>query len=98
MAKDLEFLDSKETVIENLEALKLNLGRCVDEGMVDSGDAFYNELLGLEDDAAIVESWDELMEVVARAKTLETDVAVWMSMQGRTTLSLPWPKRGSDRA
>lgn len=93
MAKDPLFLRAKESVIENLETIQLSLIRCVEEGMLDADDAYYNELLALLEDARIVATWDELMEVVALAKTLEIDVAVWMSRRGKTTISLPWPKK-----
>lgn len=95
MGKDLLFLEAKDTVIENLEAIRLNLVQCVDEGMIDTDDAYYNEILDLLDDATIVRSWEELMEIITKAKTLEIDVAGWLSLHGRTSLSLPWPKKVS---
>jgi hypothetical protein len=93
MAKDAQFVEAKEDVVENLEAIQLSLSRCVDEGMVDLGDSYYNQLLALIDDARIVSTWDELMEIVTLAKTLEVDVAGWLSFHGRTSISLPWPRK-----
>ncbi len=96
MAKDpnkLLFLDAKDDAVENLEALKASLDRCISEGMIDTDDIYYNELLGLLDEAAFSGNWEELMEVVAKAKTLEVDVAAWFSFHGRSGLSLTWPKR-----
>ncbi len=95
MAKDpniLAFLESRGDTVENLEAIRLNLSRCVDDGMVDLEDTYYNELLVLIDEASMSKNWEELMEVISKAKTLEVDVAVWLSNHGQTSISLPWPK------
>lgn len=95
MAKDpkiLQFLESKETAIENLNAIKFNLSRCIENRMVvDLDDTYYNELITLIDEASLSENWDELEEVIAKAKTLEIDVAVWLANYGQTSVSLPWP-------
>lgn len=90
--KILEFLEAKGSAVENLEAIRINLNRCVSEGMVDPNDEYYNELLLLIDEATLSESWDQLMEVITRAKTLEIDVAAWLSGHGQTSISLPWPR------
>ncbi|PIS02906.1 MAG: hypothetical protein COT85_02425 [Chlamydiae bacterium CG10_big_fil_rev_8_21_14_0_10_42_34] len=95
MAKDpsiLEFLDAKSDTIDNLKAILTNLTRCVDDGMVDLESSYYNSLLTLLDEASLSETWDEIEEVIAKAKTLEIDVAVWLSSHGQTSVSLPWPK------
>ena len=95
MVKDphlLEFLEARGDAVENLKAIQLSLSRCVDEGMADSNDEYYNQLLVLVDEASISETWDELMEVVSQAKILEIDVAAWLSGHGRTSISLPWPR------
>jgi hypothetical protein len=95
MAKDpkiLEFLEAKGDTVENLKAIKFNLSRCVDEGMIDLEDAYYNQILILIDEASLSETWDELMEVVSQSKVLEVDVAVWMASHGQTSISLPWPR------
>ena len=91
MAKNPQFIVAKEDVIDNLEAIQLNLIRCVDEGMIDLEDTYYNEILDLLEDARIVSAWDELMEIVAKGRTLEIDVAAWLSLHGRTSISLTWP-------
>ena len=94
MAKDhklLQFLESKGATVENLRAIQLNLDRCVDQGMVDSNSVYYNELVDLIDEARLSENWDELLEVITKAKTLEVDVAVWLAQHGQTSISLPWP-------
>lgn len=95
MAKDpkiLEFLEAKGDTVENLKAIRMNLTRCVDDGMVDVDDVYYNELMLLIDEASMSDTWDELEEVVSKAKILEVDVATWLARQGQTSMSLPWPK------
>lgn len=92
MAKDLEFLEAKSDTVENLKAIQLNLVRCVDEGKIDLQDEYYNQLLILMDEASLSECWPELMEVVAKAKVFEIDVAAWLSSHGQTSISLPWPR------
>ncbi len=96
MAKDknntLKFVQAKEDTVENLEAIKESLNRCIDEGMIDEDDAYYNEILDLIDDAHIVDTWDELAEIITKSKTLEVDIAAWLSFHGRTSVALPWPK------
>ncbi len=88
----LQFLEAKGGTVENLEAIKLNLTRCVSQGMIDSNDDYYNQLLILIDEATLSENWNELEEVVSRAKILEIDVAAWLSGHGQTSISLPWPR------
>ena len=95
MPKDpriLQFLESKSDTVENLKAIQMNLNRCVNEGMIDLEDTYYNELISLIDEASIAENWDELSEVISKAKVLEIDVAAWLAGQGQTSISLPWPK------
>lgn len=95
MSKDpkiILFLEARGDAVENLNAIIVSLSRCVDEGMIDVEDSYYNELLTLLDEALIAENWDELSEVITKAKTLEIDVAAWLAGHGRTSLSLPWPR------
>lgn len=92
MAKNPQLILAKQTVFENLEAIQTSLNRCVEEGMIDLENEYYNEVLGLLEDARTAESLDELREAIVRAKTLEIDIAAWMSRHGRTTLSFAWPK------
>ncbi len=95
MAKNsdlLKFLEAKGDTVENLKAIRLNLSRCVDEGMIDIEDTYYNQIIVLIDEASLSESWDELIEVVSKAKILEVDVACWLSSHGQTSISLPWPR------
>jgi len=93
MARDPQLISAKRAFLENLETIQTALIRCVEEGMLDLDDDFYNELLGLIEDAHTLDNWDELSEATTRAKTLEVDIASWLARQGRTTLSLSWPKK-----
>ncbi|HSX37411.1 MAG TPA: hypothetical protein VLE95_01100 [Chlamydiales bacterium] len=92
MPKSFQFSIAKETVLKNLETLQMSLVQCVEEGMVDVGNNYYNEILDLLDDAHTLQGWDALEEAIARAKTLEMGIAVWLARHGRTTVSLTWPK------
>lgn len=93
MNKNSQFSSNKGIVLKNLETIKTSLIRCVNEGMIDVENTYYNELLELMENARIVNNWDELLEIISRGTTLEMDIAAWLSMQGRTTVSLSWPKK-----
>lgn len=100
MTKDpkiLKFLEARGNTVENLEAIRANLVRCVDDGMVDLEDTYYNQLALLIDEASISETWDELIEVISRAKILEVDIAVWLADHGQTTISLPWANTNPNK-
>ena len=85
------FQNAKEDMMENLAALELKVDQAVDQGMVDIDDGYHNELLALMDDAAVVETWPEMAEMISRSQTVETDVDTWLSIHGITTISLEWP-------
>lgn len=93
LSKEVNFILYKKELVENLDALKLSLIRCVDEGMIDLEDHYYNEVLDLIEEAKLISSWEELEEVVQVGKTLEIDIAAWLSLHGRTTVSLEWPHK-----
>lgn len=92
MPKDLDFLEAKSDTVENLRAIQMSLVRCIDAGMIDTEDFYYNQVLGFLDEATLSNSWAELMEVVTKAKILEVDVAAWLAGHGETSISLPWPR------
>ena len=92
MTKDLDFLEARGDTVNNLQAIQMYLLRCVDQGMLDLEDQYYNQLISLIDEASISQNWAELMEVIAKAKVLEIDAAVWLSIHGQTSISLPWPR------
>ena len=84
--------DKKDTIV-NLETIQLTLNECVEEGMLDDGSQLYNELIALIDEAKLVQNYPELEEVITKAKTIETDVDLFLSMKHRETLSITWPKQ-----
>jgi hypothetical protein len=91
MANNLSFHEEQKEVLKNLEILQSSLVQCLEEGMKDNDAEYYNELLGFIDDAQLVKEWDELVELISRAKNLEIDIAAWLARNGRTTMSLTWP-------
>ena len=91
MTKDPKIVQAKDDILENLEAIQMILDRCVDEGMIDYESAYYNELSDLVKETHQATLWNELEEVITLAKTLETDIDAWLSVHGRTTVSLIWP-------
>ena len=95
MKKDPQFTKARDDVLDNLDTIQVSLDACVDEGMLDYESAYYNELSDLIEDARIVKTWDELIEIITLAKTLETDIDAWASLHGRTSISLIWPSKQS---
>lgn len=93
MKKDPELEKAKIEVIENLETIRILLDQCVNQGMIDEGCKYYNDLLDLNTDAHIVEQWEELTEIITLAKTLEIDIDTWISIHGGSSLSLLWPRK-----
>lgn len=87
----MNFSQTKKATKENLEAIKLILDECVNEGMLDTDAHFYNEILDFLSEAHLAKSFPELQEVISQAKLLEMDIDAWLSRKGRTTLSLEWP-------
>ena len=87
-----EFVRDKKDTIINIEAIQVTLNECVNEGMLDEGGQFYNELIELLDEARMIKTYPELAEVITKAKNLETDIDAWLSMKRRETLSIAWPK------
>ncbi len=92
MARDRQFHLDQESVLKNLEELQISLNACVSEGMIDLDDGYYNELLGLIEDARISKGKDQLKEAIDRARSLEIEMAAWLAHQGKTTVSRLWPK------
>ena len=88
----LTLSQAKDLALENLEAIRMSLIRCVDEGMMDLEDTLHNEVLGLMDELDVLESWPEMEELIIRSKTIEHDIEAWLAMHGRTSISLVWPQ------
>ena len=83
---------AKNQVVSNLEILLTTVDDCVNEGMVDEGSFLYNQLLDWIDEVKLSDDWNELNEVIARAKTIEADLDAWASGHGRTSISLNWDR------
>ena len=95
MAKNVELLQAKRSVLENLERIKVDLALCIQDGLSDPSGTDYNEILDLIEDAKIIDNWDDLNEAVVRAKTLEIEIAGWLARHGRTSVSFSWPKKAN---
>jgi hypothetical protein len=89
MSKELS--KAKHETLAILRDMQAELVRVVNEGMVDTNDEYYNEILDLISDAKIADSNDVLEEIITRGKTLETDIAAFLSREGVTTVSRSWP-------
>lgn len=92
MNTPLTLAQAKNSVLENLEVIRMSLIRCVDEGMMDLEDTLHNEVLGLMDELDVLESWPEMEELIIRAQTIEHDIEAWLAMHGRTSIALIWPQ------
>lgn len=86
------FSADRSLVLDNLQVLRTRVNSCVDEGMIDEGAHDYNELYEIIEEAHICKTYAELREVIDRARGLEIALDAWLVRQGRTTVSLPWPK------
>jgi hypothetical protein len=93
VTKDHKLLKARELAADNLYIMKRSLEACVQEGLIDDDDHYYNEILDLIADVERVKDWGELEEAIEVAKVLETDMDVWLSRQGRTTVSFEWPSK-----
>lgn len=92
--KEIQFIEDKEEILDNLETLLMWLDACLDGGMHDIDEVIHNQLLDLMDETTIAKEGFELAEVISQAKTIEIDLDAWLSQKGRTTLSLAWPNPG----
>ena len=87
------FISAKNLCIENGEVIKELLISCIDEQMMDLEDSLYRQIIDLNEKFPAAIHWDELEALAEQAKVLEQDIAVWLSMHGRSSYSLTWPKR-----
>jgi hypothetical protein len=92
MEKNLHFAESIGDVVENLEAIELNLVQCSDDKMFTLQQDFSNQISDLLEETHSISTWHELADIIAKAKLLELDIASWLARHGKTSLSLPWPK------
>ncbi len=86
-----KFTSDRNSVIDNLDAIRAVLSECIDKGLLDEDDHFYNEINDLIEQAELSKTYPELSEVISRAQTIETDIDAWLSLKGLATLSLTWP-------
>ena len=98
MAKDPDLWDAEEMVRENLESLRIYLINCVDEGMIDLGDELYNQIITFIEETSSISNWDDLSELIVRAKTLERDIDVWLSLTAAPAYRLSGPLKNKRRA
>lgn len=94
MAKDpiaKQFIKTKKEVSDNLAAIKYLLEECIDAGMLDIDDRFYNEINDFLNQTALTKEFPQLIEVITQARLLEQDIDVFLAEKGRSTLSLSWP-------
>ena len=90
--KYVEFLKAKDKCVENLNSLKASLVQCVDERRVDMEENLYDQVLVCLDGASVMESWEEIEQLIFQAKFLEQEIDAWLSIHQLTTYSLTWPK------
>lgn len=85
------FDEAKAQTIETSKDLQVLLATCLAMGMKDHGSRFHNSIIGFLEDFREISTENELREILLKAKTVEKDLSAWLSMQGKTTVSLNWP-------
>lgn len=95
MEKDeyVQFLEARDLCVSNLRSLKMALEQSLDDKRIDLENELYDQLLVFLDGAPVIESWEELEDVIERAKMLEREIDEWLSIHELTSYSLSWPKR-----
>lgn len=87
----IKFQKAQEDVLKNLAVLLFNLNICTDAGMLDKDETMYNRIQDIIDEVNTIDSMEELEEFVAQAKTIESQIDLWLVSQGEVTISLDWP-------
>lgn len=87
----IKFSKAQEDVLKNLAVLLFNLNICTDAGMLDKDESLYNRIQDIIDEVNTVDTMEELEEFVAQAKTIESQIDLWLANQGETTIGLDWP-------
>lgn len=90
--KELQLIEDKELTVEALEILQESLSFCIEMGMSDPESGFHNKILDLIEEVSLSETYGDLEEVIAEGKSVEKDLESWLATQGRSTLSLSWPR------
>jgi len=94
--KFIEFLKAKDLCVANLNSLKSSLIQCVDEKRVDMEESLYDQVLVCLEGASLMESWEEIEQLIFHAKILEEEIDGWLSIHELTSYSLTWPKKPSS--
>ena len=85
------FLQKREDVLNNFAILHFDLDKCIEMGMIDSESVLYNRIDSLINEIKIVNTIDELEELITLSKAIEMQIDAWLVSQGETTMSLSWP-------
>jgi hypothetical protein len=87
-----EFAEDKKSVIATLFSLKEGLEFCTSLGFLDPDEKLYNRLLDLLESAHAADLPLELTELIEEAKEMELLLETWLEKEGRSSLSLEWPR------
>jgi len=87
----LEFLEARDQCVENLHSLRTSIVQCADAQGIDVDGNLYERLNICLDGAPLLESWEEIAELVFQGQMLEASVDAWLSLHKLTSLSLLWP-------
>jgi hypothetical protein len=87
----LEFLEARDKCVENLLSLRTSILQCAEDQQIDVDDALYEKTTICLDGAPLLESWEEIAELVFQGKILEAEVDAWLSVHKLTSYSLTWP-------
>jgi len=85
------FSKHKEEVLDNLEALKVNLQQCEDIGMEDIDDTVYNQILDLEDDVKMADSKIEITKGLSDRDFLDESSGMYFVLGEREVVNF-WMK------
>ncbi|MBN1914562.1 MAG: hypothetical protein JW769_01575 [Parachlamydiales bacterium] len=86
-----KFLALKDTIMDNLEVLKMYLDTISQEGFSDPESALYNQITDLVDQTDSITIPQELETIIIRGRTIERNLDSWLSREGRSSLELEWP-------
>jgi hypothetical protein len=86
-----ELLDLKEKILNNISILMSNYQSCIDANMKDPNSSFYNKIESLIEQVNATEDKMALSEIIMEAKTIESQLDIWITSQGQSTLNISWP-------
>lgn len=95
MEKDkyVEFLEARDICVTNLKSLQAAMDQSRDDKRIDLADDLYNQTQVCLDGAPLLETWEEIEDLIVQAKILEQEIDAWLSMHELTSYSLSWPKK-----